>query len=203
MKIVFLLLFILVFSYPFAFTLGSISYSMQDLSQEQKTNLQIASESLNNFVLKPNQVFSFNRFFGERNSTKGYKSAGSYIAGGSSSIGGGLCLLASALYGLALKNNLKILERKAHLKTNHSVPAGLDATIWFPEIDLKFQNTYFFPLQIKSNIKNNKLTLYFKGYFPLTKAVIKRKVHNFNSGQLQVQVYKNNNLVSEDIYKKY
>jgi vancomycin resistance protein YoaR len=183
--------FIIWFGYPFHETLASSQIGLIGLSQKQINNIQIASQKINGLVLKPGEKFSFNRAVGPRTEMRGYKAAPSYLGKDSpSTIGGGICLLSSALYQAALKSDLQIIERFPHLRTIKSVPLGLDATVWYGVSDLSFQNNLPFPLQIKSEINASSLLIQIKGKSKISKIKLEREVHQIKDGEIQVIVYK-------------
>ena len=129
------------FTQPFSRTLVAQNQSIQMLSTAQQSNLRIAARRLDGLVLRPGGEFSFNRVVGPRTWARGYRPAPSYLGGDSpATLGGGICLLSSALYQAALKAGLKIEQRVPHLRTIHSVPPGLDATVWYGGADLRFVN---------------------------------------------------------------
>jgi vancomycin resistance protein YoaR len=55
--------------------------------------------------------------------------------------GGGLCQVASTLYNAALYGGLDIVERHPHATQLPYIRPGLDATVWFGALDMKFENT--------------------------------------------------------------
>lgn len=140
---------IILFTYPFSDVLAGKNYSLRDLSQIQRSNIRIAARSLNGVVIKPGEEFSFNRIVGPRTDGRGYRAAPSYLETGSpSTVGGGICLLSSVLYQSALESGCAVTERTAHTRTIKSVAPGLDSTVWYGAVDLKFRNPYPEPIQI-------------------------------------------------------
>jgi vancomycin resistance protein YoaR len=55
--------------------------------------------------------------------------------------GGGLCQVTSTLYNAALFSGLEIVERNPHASQLPYIRPGMDATIWFGALDMKFKNT--------------------------------------------------------------
>jgi vancomycin resistance protein VanW len=167
-------------TYPFAEVVASKTLSTTGLTNRQKSNIQLAAHSLNGKVLAPGEEFSFNAVVGPRDSGRGYRPAPSYLGPDSpATVGGGVCLVSSAIYQLALETGCKIDERVAHLRTIRTVPAGLDATVWYGQADLKFKNSLNVPVQLTSKWDNNSLTV----------AMVGRKPAGFSPAKL--------NLVSE------
>lgn len=152
---------------PFEKTVASQNTSLTLLSKIQRQNIAIATQRLNGAIIEPGDRFSFNERVGPRTARRGYQAAPSYIADGSpKTLGGGICLLSSAVYNLALKAGFKINERHAHLRPIKSVPPGLDAAIWYGQADMSFTNNARQPVKLQASIQDNSLKLTFLGNTP-------------------------------------
>lgn len=138
---------------------NSIFITEYDESLKNRTiNLEIAAETVNNTILLPGEVFSFNEIIGKPTRAKGYRSAKVFIKGREvSGIGGGICQLSSALYNAADLAGLEIIERHAHSKEVFYVPEGRDAATAYGGIDFKFRNTFEYPIQIVAEAANGML----------------------------------------------
>ncbi|MBQ1281588.1 MAG: VanW family protein [Oscillospiraceae bacterium] len=122
-------------------------------SDNRVNNLTKACEAIHGYILQPGEQFSFNEVLGERTEARGYLPASIYTAGDDNlAYGGGICQVASTLYYCALKSDLKIDERLAHFYTVDYVPYGLDATIDWGNIDLKFTNNTEHPIQLRAEV---------------------------------------------------
>ena len=55
--------------------------------------------------------------------------------------GGGLCQVTSTLYNAVLFAGLEVVERHPHASQLPYIRPGMDATIWFGALDMKFENT--------------------------------------------------------------
>lgn len=121
-------------------------------------NIELAAKAISGTILMPGEIFSFNETVGERTKERGFKEAGVIIGDKmETGLGGGICQVSSTLYNAVLTANLKIEER-----TNHSLPLayiskGLDATVNWENIDLKFKNTLKTPIYIDGYTKNKNL----------------------------------------------
>jgi vancomycin resistance protein VanW len=154
-------------TYPFAETIATKTLSLSSLTGTQKSNIQLAAHAIDGTILKPGESFSFNEVVGPRGSGRGYRPAPSYLGPDNpATIGGGVCLVSSAVYQLALETGCKIDERVAHLRTIRTVPAGLDATVWYGQADLKFHNSLSCPVQFKTKWDNTTLTVSMLGRIP-------------------------------------
>jgi vancomycin resistance protein VanW len=164
-------------TYPFAEVVATKTLATTGLTRTQKSNIQLAATAIDKTVLRPDEEFSFNRVVGPRSSGRGYRPAPSYLGPDSPrTTGGGVCLVSSVVYQLALETGCKIDERVAHLRTIRTVPAGLDATVWYGQADLKFRNTLSCPVQLVTKWDQNSVTIQMLG----------RKPNSFQPAKLNV-----------------
>lgn len=122
-------------------------------------NIKLAAKTLDGLVLAPLEEFSFNQRVGERTAAAGYKEAiiivnDQFVPG----LGGGICQVSSTLYNAALLAHLEILERHPHSLEINYVPPGQDATVAYPDLDLKLKNNTSGYLLIRCYIQGNSLT---------------------------------------------
>jgi vancomycin resistance protein YoaR len=116
-----------------------------DSNPSRQANMKLAAGAINNTVLAPGEVFSFN----ELAASKDYEQAKTFSKGGVAyADGGGLCQVSSTLYMAAQYAGLKIVERHPHYAVLPYIKPGFDATVWFGEPgtgwgaqDMKFKNT--------------------------------------------------------------
>lgn len=127
-------------------------------------NIATAIRSVNNTLLWPEQVFSFNQTTGPRTPERGYLPAPIIINGGLDvGFGGGVCQVSSTLYNAALAADLAIVERHGHTKPVHYVPEGRDATVDYGGLDLKFQNNRTGPVIIRASLSNGRIYVELRG----------------------------------------
>jgi hypothetical protein len=114
-----------------------------DSNPSRKSNMKLAAGAVDDTVLEPGEVFSFNDL------TQGldYEAAKTFSDGGVGyASGGGLCQVSSTLYMAAQYAGLEIVERNPHYAVLPYIRPGFDATVWFggdgiPELDMRFKNT--------------------------------------------------------------
>ncbi len=127
-------------------------------SANRITNITLAAAAINGTILNPGDEFSYNGVVGQRTEAKGYKPAGAYAGGGHvSEVGGGICQLSSTIYFCTLKADLQITERQNHGYTVAYLPASLDATVNWPNLDFKFKNNKNYPIKIVAWVENKRL----------------------------------------------
>ncbi len=104
-------------------------------------NVQLVSRLIDDHLIAPGQVFSFNDTTGERNAEKGFLEAPVIINGElQTGIGGGVCQVSTTVFNAAFEAGLSIEERTNHALYISHYPTGRDATVNYPDLDLKFRN---------------------------------------------------------------
>lgn len=123
-------------------------------------NIRLATASLDNYEIRPGELFSFNAVIGPRTEEAGFQEAPVILNNRvESGLGGGVCQVSTTLYNAALRANLPIVERQKHSLVVGYVPVGTDATVAYGIIDLKFYNNTGGYLVIKTQVAGNKLTI--------------------------------------------
>ncbi|TDW91453.1 VanW family protein [Kribbella sp. VKM Ac-2566] len=107
----------------------------------RNTNIGTAAAKINGTLLKPNEEFSLNKIVGERTKENGF-AEGYIISGGKfeKDFGGGVSQSATTTFNAAFFAGLKIVEHKAHSVYISRYPVGREATVAWPNVDLKFLN---------------------------------------------------------------
>jgi vancomycin resistance protein YoaR len=105
------------------------------------TNLQRAIDLLDGARVAPGAVFSMNARLGPRTLERGFRPApvildGKYEEG----VGGGVSQVATTVFNAAWEAGIKIAERHAHALYISRYPTGRDATLNYPDVDLKLEN---------------------------------------------------------------
>ncbi|MCM0649143.1 VanW family protein [Clostridium swellfunianum] len=143
--------------------ISSFSTSFSTSSAGRINNIDLSTKSINGTLLMPGDTFSFNEAVGERTRERGYKEAGVIIGDKiESGLGGGICQVSSTLYNAMLKSNIKAVERRNHSLPLAYIGKGLDATVDWGNIDLKFKNTLDVPVYIEGYTENKNV--YFNIY---------------------------------------
>lgn len=121
-------------------------------------NIALAAESINNKVLFPGEVFSFNKVVGIRTEDRGYMKAPEIVKGELiEGIGGGICQVSSTLFNAVDRSGLTIIERYSHSKHVPYVPPGRDATVSWYGPDFTFRNDYNQPILIRAQAIHGKM----------------------------------------------
>jgi len=144
--------------------LAGYTTNFNPFQTERTENVRLAANALDGAVIAPDETFSFNKRLGERTEGKGYQDA--YIIVNDQfeeGLGGGICQDSSTLYNTALLADLPITQRTNHDLAISYVPLGQDATVDWPDLDLKFRNDSGAYILIRTIMGNDSLTVNFYG----------------------------------------
>ncbi|PRP98109.1 VanW family protein [Enhygromyxa salina] len=140
--------------------LGTFStpYSMEASSADRTFNLKVGAAALDGHVLMPGERFSFNEVVGERSAENGYRWAPG-ISGGQivDSVGGGICQVASTMFGAGFFAGLEIVNARPHSRPSGYVDMGLDATVVWDTVDLVLRNPFEFPVVIHMTVSQGQV----------------------------------------------
>jgi vancomycin resistance protein YoaR len=129
-------------------------------NKERNNNIYLAAKAINNYVLFPGEIFSFNKVVGERTAGKGYMPATVIVNGEfSEDFGGGICQVSSTLFNAVDNAGLKVVQRNSHSREVSYVPPKRDATVSWNGPDLIFKNDYNQPILILAKSIENKLII--------------------------------------------
>ena len=104
-------------------------------------NVQLVAQLIDDTLIAPGKIFSFNATTGERTPEKGFQTAPVIINGElQNGIGGGVCQVSTTVFNAAFEAGLSIEERTNHALYISHYPLGRDATVDYPSLDLKFKN---------------------------------------------------------------
>jgi vancomycin resistance protein YoaR len=101
-----------------------------------------AAELMSGTVLRPGDTFSLNGTVGERTRARGFV-VGFVINDGvfAEDVGGGVSQVATTTFNAAFFAGMKDVEHTPHSFYIDRYPVGREATVAWPTVDLKFQNT--------------------------------------------------------------
>ncbi len=127
-------------------------------------NIRLSLEAINNTIVLPGEVFSFNEIVGERTVERGYGNApiilGEAVVPG---VGGGICQSSTTLYNAVREADLEIVERRIHSIAPSYIKHGLDAAVAWPYTDFKFRNDSDTPVIVKAEIQKWRVRVWILG----------------------------------------
>jgi vancomycin resistance protein YoaR len=105
------------------------------------TNLKLGVTYLDGTLVPPGGTFSLNAAIGERTLARGFRPAPVIIGTEfDEEVGGGTSQVATTVFNAAWESGLKITERNPHSLYISRYQLGRDATVYWPSLDLKFEN---------------------------------------------------------------
>jgi vancomycin resistance protein YoaR len=123
-------------------------------------NVQLVARLIDRTLIPPNSQFSFNRTTGERTPEKGFLEAPVIINGElQTGLGGGVCQVSTTVFNAAYEAGLPIDSRTNHALYISHYPQGRDATVNYPDIDLKFRNDTNKWLLLRTFVGSSSLTV--------------------------------------------
>jgi len=133
-------------------------------------NIRAAASSFHGLLIPPQTTFSMGSALGDISLDNGYAEA-LIIVGNQTvkGVGGGVCQVSTTLFRAAFFAGFPVVERHAHAyrvsyyekKADGSLDpnlAGLDATVYFPLVDMKFTNDTPYWLLMETYMGNYSLT---------------------------------------------
>lgn len=104
-------------------------------------NIRLTASKINGIRVKPGEEFSFNKAVGDRTAENGFAVAPVLFEGVKQpGIGGGICQVSGTLYAALMYGGFTIKERHSHSRPVAYLSIGMDATVNWPDLDLRFVN---------------------------------------------------------------
>ena len=114
--------------------LGACTTYYFNSTENRRSNIRLASAKINEYILYPGEVFSYNTVVGARTEEAGFLPAPAYVDGDvQDEIGGGACQVSSTLYAATLFAFLETVDRTCHMFPVHYMQLGTDATVTIPD----------------------------------------------------------------------
>jgi len=128
--------------------------------QPRVKNIQRIAADVDGTVVAPGARFSLNEAAGPRTEAKGYVEA-PFIADGKikPSIGGGVSQFSTTLYNAAFFAGLQLDGHRPHSFFIDRYPAGREATLNYPDIDLAWTNDTGAPVLIRTKTDGGAVTV--------------------------------------------
>lgn len=171
-------------------------------------NMAVALKACNGSVIEPGAIWSFNDCTGDSNDAKnGYKKA-TVISEKKleQGVGGGICQASTAIFQAGAMANMDIVNRHNHYWASGYALAGEDATIDYPNLDLKMRNTTNYQMFIESQMVGKTLTVNIWGYQDPSFDNVRLRSENYDITKGQFfrtrtyrTLYKDHEIVSDDV----
>lgn len=122
-------------------------------AEYRNVNIGRAAELINGTLLEPGEIFSLNKVVGERTAENGF-TEGSIITGGKfkAELGGGVSQSATTTYNAMFFAGLEDIQHQPHTLYIDRYPAGREATVAWPTVDLKFRNNTDYGVLVQATL---------------------------------------------------
>jgi len=116
-------------------------------------NLRIAARTVNGTLVPPGQTFSLNQVLGQRTPEKGYAEAPTIMNGRLvMGHGGGVSQMATTIYNNVFFSGLEDVSHTPHSFYISRYPEGREATVNYPNVDLKWRNDSPYAVLIEASV---------------------------------------------------
>jgi vancomycin resistance protein YoaR len=123
-------------------------------------NVELVAHLVDKHVIAPGETFSFNGATGARTEDKGFREAPVIINGElKTGLGGGVCQVSTTVFNAAYEAGLPIVSRTNHALYISHYPQGRDATVNYPDTDLKFTNDTDHWILLRTWVGSSSLTV--------------------------------------------
>ncbi|GAA1840110.1 VanW family protein [Asanoa iriomotensis] len=130
------------------------------LNEPRVKNIVTVAKKVDGAVVKPGETFSLNGYTGWRGYEQGYVDA-PVIDNNKlvPAVGGGISQFTTTLFNASYYAGLKDVEHKPHSFYISRYPSVIESTIFWPNLDLKFQNTTPYGMVIDTSYTNDSITV--------------------------------------------
>lgn len=172
-------------------------------------NIGLGAARLDGAVVAPGETLSFWTLVGRPVAASGFAVGrsirGSAVAG---ETGGGLCQVSGILYEAGLRAGLVVAERHPHsrdlyMEEERFTPLGLDATVVWPNKDVRLFNPHAVPVQVGLVVRDRVLAASVRAPRPLAPAAIEiARTDHADRRDVRVvrRIAGEVELVSDDVY---
>ena len=139
--------------------------TFHDCCAPRVINIQRIADAVDGALVLPGETFSLNDHVGERTLEKGYVDAGSIVAGEIvDTIGGGTSQFTTTMYNAVFWGGYQDVEHQPHSYYFSRYPEGVEATLFWRSIDLKFRNNRDHAILIDTRYTGTSITVRFFGF---------------------------------------
>lgn len=120
-------------------------------------NLVVGTRAINGTLVKPGETFSLIQALGPVTPAQGYNRSGVVVDGNvSQAVGGGLSQLSTTTFNAAFEAGMDDVFHKPHSRWFSRYPAGREATMFTPDLDMKWRNNTDYGVLVQSWVANNR-----------------------------------------------
>lgn len=129
--------------------------------QARVTNIKQMAADVDGYVIMPGETFSIDDVVGPRTAAGGYVPAPYMLngVGQCCAVGGGVSQFGTTMFNAAFWGGFPIVEHQPHSGWISRYPLGIEATLVYKSIDLKFTNNTQNPLTIQTYTSGTSVTV--------------------------------------------
>lgn len=136
------------------------SYFDGGLQSPRTQNIIRVAEMVDGALVRPGETFSLNGHTGERSYEQGFQDAPIILDGRlQPGVGGGISQFTTTLFNAAFYAGLEDVEHHPHSYWYSRYPSVLEATIFYPTLDLKFRNDTPYGILIDTSYSSGSITV--------------------------------------------
>jgi vancomycin resistance protein YoaR len=133
--------------------------------EDRNVNIDTMADTIDGKLLLPGETFSINDYVGERTLEKGYLPAPSIVGGEIvDTVGGGTSQFATTMYNAVFWGGYEDVDHKPHSHYYSRYPEGIEATLFWRSIDLKFRDNRDSAILIRTSHTSTSVTVSFYGF---------------------------------------
>lgn len=165
-------------------------YSNGSSKADRNFNIHHAADLLNDSIVPANGgVWSFNETTGESNEENGFRHAGTILEGEYvDDVGGGICQVATTVFNAVYESGFPVLRRYNHTLYIASYPAGRDAAVSWPDLDLRWENDTDSDVLLRMSYTDTTVTCTLYGVNP--EYVVESDVGDWEDGKKYSYTFK-------------
>jgi vancomycin resistance protein YoaR len=123
-------------------------------------NIALIGEAVDDRLVRPGETFSMNAATGERTAAKGYRTAHVIVNGEVvDGLGGGVCQAGTTFFNAIFFGGYDVVQRTNHSLHLSRYPLGRDATLNWPDKDVKFRNDTPYTVLIRARVTPSSMTV--------------------------------------------
>ncbi|HVE64721.1 MAG TPA: VanW family protein [Mycobacteriales bacterium] len=127
-------------------------------------NIHRMADIVDGAIVLPGETFSLNGFVGPRDRRRGFVEAPMILDGEFvDSVGGGVSQFATTMFNAVFFSGLKDVQHKPHSYYISRYPPGREATVSFPQPDLRWNNDSPHGVLVKTSYTGKSITVTFYG----------------------------------------
>lgn len=151
--------------------------------QSRVTNIHRIADLVDGVIIKPGETFSLNGHVGERTTEKGFVGGGAIQNGlFVNEVGGGVSQFTTTMFNAAFFGGYEITEHKPHSYYISRYPEGREATLNWPDVDLKIHNNSPYGILVDTSYTDTSITVSFWGTTWVEVESTTGPRHNFTTG---------------------